>query len=685
MTRRLLTAAAAMVAISAMAAPQPARLGRELNQRNKRVPMGSVVFNTKDAKQAAPTMFHAPEADATLSMNWGYCEEIYSAMPMNEGTLKGAIILSKELSEEFAGAKLTSISIATPADANTQSIDYENWVYTYDNPIKKATVWLAEDLESEPFASVEAELGPKGFTWQAIELPEAYVIEKGKQVVIGYTMDIPENNGNICPVIADFSSEFYKKLSCWVYTNLLGMNENYELIFEGDKKWKDFSSDFGNLCIRAGLEGDNLPTNKCEIVDYLMPQYVAPGEDLTFMSIIRNTAANDITSIEYTLKIDGMEPQTSTVTMPEAVPYFEYSDILSNTFKCTTVGNNVAYEIGITAINGEKLDEALAVQTGLLLCIAEGYPKNNVIEEATGTWCGWCVVGYAGMEYMAENYADQGFIGIAVHGGDQMDVMGEGMAYETFGNYVEGFPSAYLNRDMTYSLYPSPEDLADEFEYVKDIPAYAKISATISENGGDGLQYKLSTSTEFSGTEENANYMVAYTVMEDDLGPYTQENYCAGTGQDYYGFEDKPAKVRLKFNDVARNCSRPMGIANSLPTSIEKGKAYEYNADLVLDDVKDTNNVRVVAMVINGLTGAIENAVSVKTPYNSVEAVEDANSAKAYGAEGAIIISGNADHADVYAIDGRHVASNVKKEVRGLSAGIYVVVLDGKSVKVCVK
>lgn len=635
--------------------------------------------------RSSRNLLRAPEADATLSMNWGYCEGLYMAIPFGEGEMKGAIIMPESLTKEYAGAVLSSISVGNPIDFSTRTPNYELMEYEFENPISDVTVWLSEGLDKEPFLSVDGKLSKQGLKWSTIDLPDPYIIEAGKSLVIGYTIDVPANDGEIYALITDYSYDFNEN-SCQVYTNFTGFDNEGWPSFGGDYSWQDLGAEVGNIGLRAKLSGDMLPVDQVVTVDYMGAPYVSPGGDFLFQTIIKNLGANDIASVEYTMQVQGMDPQVCTVEVEPALAYLEYSDEINCTFSSTTVGNNIPYSCQLTGINGKKLSSPGEELQGSFLCIESGYPKNNLFEEATGTWCGWCVVGYAGMEYMAKNYSDKGFIGIAVHGGDEMDVMDAGQAYEEFGYVVEGFPSAYLNRNMASSIYPAPEDLEEEMYWISGIPAYADVTAKL-ENTDDEKVIRLSVETEFGDSEDNASYMIGYTVMEDGVGPYLQSNYTSGTGEDYYGFEDMPQYVPLWYNEVARNCSRPMGVAESLPAVIKKGEKYNYTTDITLDDVKDPGKVRVVAMVINGVNGMVENSVCVNVPgYTGIKAVSDhaTTGAFVYGTKGALRFRVNPLEANVYTIDGRRIANGIKGNSLELPAGIYIVELNGKTCKVLV-
>jgi hypothetical protein len=67
-----------------------------------------------------------------------------------------------------------------------------------------------------------------------------------------------------------------------------------------------------------------------------------------------------------------------------------------------------------------------------------------VYEEATGTWCGWCVRGHIGLKDMEHYHPDGSWIGIAVHNADPMVLA----AYDTaLASFISGYPSGAINRN----------------------------------------------------------------------------------------------------------------------------------------------------------------------------------------------------------------------------------------------
>lgn len=687
MKKLLLTlAATALVAGAYAANPSWQGAHRQATPAKERIQLQQLTMpNSKP--QRGHNQFRAA-ADGTLTMNWTLCNGLRTGIPMMPGEIKEAIRLNKERATAWAGATISAISVPNPADMTTKRVSPDGTRYIFDNPVSDCEVWISEDLDAEPIVKVQAQLGKYGAEQTTIQLPEVYTIKADTPIYIGYTFTVPTKNvDNILSIITDGAYPSDPD-GCFVYSKYKGITSDGYIDFGDEYKWSNIDAQIGNIGISAQITGDMLPTNDVSNYMWLLPMYTVPNEPFSAGVMVQNMAANEVSSLEFTMEIDGMEPQKATVDLEQPIGYFDISEDFYMNFTCSTVGNNIGYKLYISAINGTPVDLSEDAISGVLLCIKEGYPRNVVIEEATGTWCGWCVVGYVGMERMAEKYSDKGFIGIAIHGGDEMDVLNSPTtAYNPLVGYINGFPSAYANRDMTNDIYPSPEDLEESFMSLVEIPAYATISANLAQ-GDSNKQLKLSTNVKFGGSEENARYAIGYSVIEDGVGPYMQSNYTSGSGYDYYGFEKLPKYVSLTFNDVARNCSKPMGITGSIPASIEKEKEYTHEEIITLKDVVNPNKVRVAAYVINLNNGAIENACMLMSPaYSGVQKVVSSSeeSAFAYGDKGEIRFRINGAKAQVFSIDGRCVASGVKGSSVEVPAGVYVITLNGKSLKVVVR
>ena len=663
--KKLLLAFSAMILMGSMSGMA------SMQQESRKVPFAQGGISMQNAPSGfSDSHFKAmTRADETLELKWGYCGDPSNAFAFPAGELKGAIMMTAAEATELAGATIDAIMVANP------TLNQQN----YPNPLRNATVWIAESLEGDPLVSADGTLGRTGFNWSTISLDTPYTIEAGKEIYIGYTFQIPSRSG-FFGLITDFTYPETEH-SAYLYSTLSGFNNQGQMTFGDTYSWKSVGTSVGNLCIRALTHGDMLPVNRVVTPQASVPVAVKPGQPFNTSFYIKNTGANTVNDVDVTMEIKGQEAQTANIKLDKAISNLGTS-LINYQFVCENEGC-LEFDLYISAVNGTPT-EKLNPYSSTVLSLTEGYDRNVVIEEATGTWCGWCVVGYAGMEYMKENYTGKGFLGIAVHQGDDMSSLDQGGAYQNYYNYVSGFPSAFNSRNWTDNIYPNPYNLEESFLDMRSYPAPVAVEAELKDQSALRKTVTLSTKTRFSLDLPNQNYGLAYTVVEDNVGPYPQQNYASGMSQDYFGFENKPKVVNLTFNDVARNCSHPDVIEETLMSSPTTEKEYEYTTQIRLSDVSDLNNYRVIVMVIDTKTGLIQNASQAYNEANGVADVTDSSvSLKASAGKGMIHVESDTA-ATVYAADGRAVASGVYSDDIEVPAGLYIVNANGKSVKVLV-
>lgn len=689
MRKLLLSCAIAALGMSAVAATPRQQSGKlpEIKGNSmvtKKENVSGKIHNLRELKNSlAPNrIYKATRAEEMLNMQWSFCYDPWTAFTLESNDINQAMYVDPSESEMIIGTEVRSIQVANPT------------TYEYVNPVKTCKVWLTEDLDKDPFATGEGAMTEEGFEWSTIALDKPYVIEKDKPFYVGVSYTLPGDSEDEFGYITDYSYPEFDN-TFLVYSAVEGLDrETGEFIYGKKTEWKNIGYMMGNACIRLDIYGNNLPTNEAEIIYSYAQPYVKPGGKVEVMVDVYNMAANVIKDVELTFQYEGEEVQTSKSLIygyDENYNYIEvelpyrYAGLALAEFDAPKKEGNIAYEVKITKINGEA-NNCETSETGNVLCLESGYHKNVVVEEATGTWCGYCPAGWAGMEYIKEEFSEDGVIGIAMHEGDPMDVLDEG-AYADLLDYIDGFPSCFYNRDLSYPDSPYPEYLEEVIPEQIEIPAIAKIEASLTSTNNANV-LRLSTKSEFLFDGEEGDYEIGYTVVEDGLGPYKQNNYFSGDDDEKsYGFGSKSDPCYLKFNDVARNCSKPFGIEGSLP-AIEKSKSYDFDCDVVLSGIKKSNNCRLVAMVINKITGMIENACEVKFPNYDFVGVKQIASEKAPSfvrvVKGGILIDGDSSKVNIYSTSGAKVAKANGFRVN-LPAGIYIVTRGGESAKVIVK
>lgn len=156
-----------------------------------------------------------------------------------------------------------------------------------------------------------------------------------------------------------------------------------------------------------------------------------------------------------------------------------------------------------------------------------GYPSVCVEEEGTGTWCGWCVRGIAGLNQFSDEYGDR-FIGIAVHADDDPMLVPNYLNPLKQQCGINGYPNAAFNRGCTgdpYERATVESILAANSGYAVRIK---EVTFDESNNNLVTVTYapRIAVSTNF------ANISAAVVVTEDGVsgssGKWHQTNYYSG-------------------------------------------------------------------------------------------------------------------------------------------------------------
>jgi len=307
------------------------------------------------------------------------------------------------------------------------------------------------------------------------------------------------------------------------------------------------------------------------------------------------TAKYTANGITYTRNYTGLN------LLPGSSYSFEFADSIT----VNGAGNSVAYTLEVSAGSITKST------TGKVTLASFKPEKKVVIEEGTGTWCGYCPRGIVNMKKMKDKYP-AGFIGIAVHNGDPMT---DALYNAGIGNLISGYPEGVVNRK--YNCDPN----SFETYYLKALNDFTPADLILSAKWVDESRTSLKLNSEavfnvpFYGT---ANFRLAVAVVENNVkgttSGYNQRNYYAGGGiGTMEGWELLPDPVpaaQMVYQDVARKIYDSFhGIPGSLPATIamnEKIK-YEYTFELPVT-VNDKNETVIIGMLIDNNTGEILNS-----------------------------------------------------------------------------
>lgn len=585
--------------------------------RKQLLPSNDIRFKTNKIEQKIEFGKKAATRAEDLSLFYTLSYAPQKFLAFNPETMPAGteIAYAMEITEDnvnrLAGSDLTSITFFTGYDPETRL-----------NRVSEATVFLSYDLEGEPFVTKTVALTPQDASKEInVPLDKPYTLEKDKPVFVGVYFKIVNANDFAIPV--DFVYHGGDDAGGWI-----GMK------ISGEKmQWDNISDYYGFVVIGAELKG-NLPTNSAEVTSVYSIPVVQENEKFDIVTTVTNYGINPISSVELAFKVGNDPVRTQSIDFvddknnPFTVGYNEAVELtLGDLMYATPSKDKAEISAAVSKINGQpnKLADKQGKAEILVTPKGKTYFRNALIEEFTGTWCGWCPRGIVAMEYIRENFKDNSIIPIAIHAsnGDSMrDPMESSSFSQVINDYVTGFPAAIVNRYWSATEYLNPyQNLVSFCQLINTLPAITKIDATATvDKVNRTLTVDTKTAFTFDYEKAGDRFRLAYAITEDNVGPYEQTNYFSGLTSDDLGGEPIPGEwnrypeeVEMEYNDVARQLDRYIGVKGSVPDVIEAGKEYDYSRTItLLDNIKNLDNINVVVYVLNREDGSIENSTMVR-------------------------------------------------------------------------
>jgi len=243
-------------------------------------------------------------------------------------------------------------------------------------------------------------------------------------------------------------------------------------------------------------------------------------------------------------------------------------------------------------------------------------PKKRVVfEEATGTWCGWCVRGIVYMDSLWRAFPN-GLAVVSVHDGDPMSSLNSSTtAYDAMmGGFISGYPSMVIDRRYT----DDPSGAFGDYFADSSLFGFANIGLTTTTSGTDVTAHvKVEPAISLTG-----DYRLELVVEEDKVtsgggstGVWLQHNYYAVGGAGHattmktlgYDFNNLPTDIPgVEFPFVARYTlptdlsATPNGVASSLPSFMHFGVEYTYDfTPVTIPATWTTANLRYIVYLID--------------------------------------------------------------------------------------
>ena len=214
------------------------------------------------------------------------------------------------------------------------------------------------------------------------------------------------------------------------------------------------------------------------------------------------------------------------------------------------------------------------------------YKQFVLIEDYTGTWCGWCPrVSYA-IEEVKKQTNDAVIIALHQGSSDPMAFSQINLMLSTFG--VTGFPTALIDRSARWA-YPEPNNISQVTGKLTK-KSYAALAMESSINGNElTVKLKLKMGYNFSSLR------LGLYITEDGI-LHDQVNFT----QDYYGNGVVNPLKNFEHNNVLRKSIT--NVLGDLVPEEQTGhdKEYEKEYTYTIPSQYDIEKLKLIAFVTEG-------------------------------------------------------------------------------------
>lgn len=430
-------------------------------------------------------------------------------LPSYPGPSMGAAMLQPAHYQPYIGAKVVGVRFAPGNNTTVNGV----FVYSLDAQ-GQLTVEASKDTtfaSKTTMSTINYVITP---SWETIMLPEDQQFTLSSTpaaYLVGYAATQDSTNYPFATNRAA-TGDFY-------------MYVNFPAGTQSGPGWYNFGSDYGAIAVQLLVEGD-FPQNGITPQDF-GSMSLAVGKTKT-VPVTFDNMGSSLANFDYTVTVGDQTSAEQHVTL--ATPLTVGGSTTQNiTFSAPDTPGTYAVTLTVTKVNGEANGATTTAGTGTMNVVSREVPRKVVMEEFTGTGCGWCPRGFVGMAQAAKAYPDN-FIGIGIH---QYNSQGDNMYNANYANLgFNSAPSCMLDRSgATIDPYYGSENsiLDDIAARLEDVPVVGVDieSATFS---ADSSQVEIKTSID---PLVSGNYNVAYVITADSLHS-TASGWVQGNNYGYY-------------------------------------------------------------------------------------------------------------------------------------------------------
>ena len=330
---------------------------------------------------------------------------------------------------------------------------------------------------------------------------------------------------------------------------------------------------------------------------------------ICFYTCSKPESFNDLQVQQYNL-IPGLNVESS--YLKDQLISFEMIDIDGNNITSSTSfivnnqlinGNTISYDnIGTHEVYADYSIDSQNYSTD-----SKGFnivePINKVIvEDYTGTWCGYCPPVANAIYELKEVYDN--IISVGIHNNDELTIDQESDLRSELG--ISGFPSARLNRTISW---------LDPYQFLE-------VNSLLSEENNVAISInstienvELGVGLRIVSNVELVNHKLVIYLVESNL-IYDQANYFNYVEDSYFYNLGNPIE-NYSHQDVLRKSIT--NISGNVLEVIQPLTDYKFNFNVELNPDFVVENLAIVAIVVDSNNNAIN------SQYGEVNSFQDFN------------------------------------------------------------
>ncbi len=257
-------------------------------------------------------------------------------------------------------------------------------------------------------------------------------------------------------------------------------------------------------------------------------------------------------------------------------------------------GNTISYdEIGSHDVSANYTIDSQNYSTDLIVFNIVEPINKVVVEDYTGTWCGYCPPVAHAIYELKEVYDN--IISVGIHNNDELTIDQESDLRSELG--ISGFPSARLNRTISWF---------DPYQI-------SEVNSLLSEENNVAISIKselenidLEVKLRIVSNVELVNHKLVIYLLESNL-IYDQSNYFNYVEDSYFYNLGNPIENYSHLDVLRKSITNISGNTLDLIQPLTDYK-FNFNVEISPDFVQE--NLAIVAMIVDSNNNAINSQFS---------------------------------------------------------------------------